>query len=126
MPETDLVCRLLLEKKNQRCVHFVRNTGCKKSDGSQFFVLNQLIFEADSIRDVVDDDQRSPRGSVFIHQRRGREVRGQAVPLLLVQVPVLNEPLEKLGWEDLRRPAAERFTSSSARQGFERLVPADN
>ena len=47
----------------KRGIHFMGYPGCKQADGREFLVLNELVFQADPVGDVVDDDQRSARGA---------------------------------------------------------------
>ena len=63
---------------------FVRDAGCKKPDRGELFVLDKLVFEANAVRDVVDDDQGSPRIALLIHERCCGKVDGQPIPLLFV------------------------------------------
>src|SRR5262245_8995015 len=52
----------------QRGVHLMSNAGCQQANRSELLVLNELIFQPDTVGDVVDDDESSSGITDFVEQ----------------------------------------------------------
>ena len=102
----------------QRRIDLVSHSGSQQPDRSELFVLNELIFEADAIGDVINDDQTASRRAGLIQQRRDREVDGEAAPLLLVEVAVLRETVQEIRRYGLFRRPARRSRLASVPSYF--------
>src|SRR6516225_2432077 len=104
----------------------MRNAGCKQTDGRELVVLNKLVFEPDSVRDVIDNDQLPTLRACLVLQRSGGEIDDQTVPRLLVEVAGFRQTLQKLCRNNLFRPPAISFAMPPSGQLFQRSVPAND
>src|SRR5208337_5356101 len=79
----------LSRNHRQGRVHFVGDTGGQQADGREFLRLRQLILQADTLRQVGEDQQSPQHAPVLAHEWCSRDVYNQLPPAGILEVKLV-------------------------------------